>query len=144
MDVPIVLVFTKADENRDIIRNESGLEGFIKRRLPALARTVKRAAMFQVSAVQVTIHSNGDRTPNPDSTPWQVEKPLRYCLDKINLQREIERQREFVLEQQRSREAQERDEERAARRKNRTLVIVVVSMLVVAACVIALAWAFKS
>lgn len=143
-DIPIVLVFTKADENRDVIRNEGGLEGFVKRRLPALARTVKRAAMFQVSAVQVNIHSDGKRTPVPNSTPWQIEKPLRFCLDKINMQRELERQREFALEQRRSQEAYELEVERASKRQNKTAAIVVVSMVVVAACVIALVWAFKS
>lgn len=142
--VPIVLVFTKADENRGIVRREGGLEKFVKRRLPALARTVKRAAMFQVSAVQVETGPNGGRIPRRNSEPWQIEMPLRFCLDQINMQRELERQRVFADEQQRAREAQVYAERRAARRVNRFVVGLVVTLIIAAICVVALIWAYKT
>jgi len=142
--VPVVLVFTKADENRPIIAREGGLEQFVKRRLPALARTVKRAAMFQVSAVQVDMDSDNARLPRPNSNPWQIEKPLRYCLDQIELQRELERQRAFAEQQRRAREAQDRADQRAAQRINQVVVGVVVTLIVVAICIVAVIWALKS
>ncbi len=142
--VPVVLVFTKADETGPIIKREGGLESFVKRRFPALARTLKRVVMFQVSAVQATTGPEGSRAPRTDFKPWQIEKPLVYCLNQIDLQRELDRQQAFAEEQRRAVEAYNRTLEKSSRRINRVVAGVVITLIVVAACIVALAWAFKS
>jgi hypothetical protein len=109
-----------------------------------LARTVKRAAIFQVSAVQVDSDAQGKRVPRPNFAPWQVEMPLRWCLDQIHIQREIEQQHAFAEEQRRMREMADFAEERAARKINRVVAGIVVTMIVVATCLLLLWWTFKT
>jgi CheY-like chemotaxis protein len=143
-NIPVVIVLTKADENKAIITRDGGVEKFVKKRLPALARTVKRAAIFQVSAVQVDSDAQGKRVPRPNFAPWQVEMPLRWCLDQIHIQREIEQQHAFAEEQRRMREMADFAEERAARKINRVVAGIVVTMIVVATCLLLLWWTFKT
>jgi len=143
-EIPVVLAFTKADQNRKLIAAEGGLEKFVKRRLPALARTLQRAAIYQVSAVQVASGPNGKPIPQKDFVPWQIDLPLRHCLEQMEMQRELVRQREFLESQRRAREAVHFADQQSRRRTNRVVTGVVVTLVILAVCVVALAWAFKS
>lgn len=143
-EIPVVLAFTKADENKPIITAEGGLENFVKRRLPALARTLQRAAMFQVAAVQVAPGADGKRVPRPDFQPWQIDKPLRYCLEQLEMQRELDRQRAFLEGQRRHRDAEAEAVRRSATRINRVVAGIVITLVIVAVCIVGLAWAYKS
>ncbi|MFQ5502431.1 MAG: hypothetical protein ACE5EQ_09045 [Phycisphaerae bacterium] len=51
-DVPVVLVLTKGDRNTKLIRSHGSAKEFVLRHYPALARTLKRIAIYPISAVQ--------------------------------------------------------------------------------------------
>lgn len=143
-DIPFVVVFTKADEHGHLIAQEGRTEDFIRKHFPALARTLQKLYWFQVSAVQVGTLPDGTKRPERDSSPWQVEKPLLYCLDQIDLRFELAKQEESRRRQLRFLAEHQDRMEKAARRTSRIVAAVVVSLIVVAACIIALVWVSKS
>jgi hypothetical protein len=141
--VPFVLAFTKADENRPLIAREGGIAQFMLKRFPALSRTLKKAVLFEVAAVQVETTPEGERRLRPDFKSYQIEKPLMHCLEVLAQQREAARQ-ESLRRQRHLQWLQEEEYQRqAARRGRNTLIAIVVSMIVVAACIIALVWVYK-
>ena len=142
--IPVALAFTKADENKHIISREGGLEEFVKRRFPALARTLQRAALFQVSAVPSVTTSEGSRVPRADFRPENIDAPLMHCLNQIELQRELDRQESFNRSRKVWLEEQERQDVDRKQRDGRRFVLIVVTMIVIAACIIAVVWATKS
>jgi len=142
--IPVALAFTKADENRHIIAREGGLEKFVKKRFPALARTLQRAALFQVSAVRSRVADDGSRIPRTGFCPENIEAPLLYCLRQIDLHRELDRQESFNRSRKVWLEQQQRQDANRERRYGRRIALIIVSMFVVAACVVALVWAYKS
>lgn len=143
-EVPIVLVYTKGDRTSHYVDRDGGLEAFTKKRLPALARTLRMVRLYRVEAVQTVRGDNREWVPKPHFKPRNIENPLIHCLDAIIAERECEQFRLTEVERQKALEARDRNEERRQRRANRILAAVIVSMIVIAACAIALILANRS
>ncbi len=116
-EVPIVVAFTKADVNIEAAKQLGGPDQILKKRFPALARTLQKVALFHVSSVQSITFSSGKTEPKKDFVPWQVEKPLIYCLDalkkkedekleleRLQQERQAARNRDYVMKQHHLRE----------------------------------------
>ena len=140
-EVPIVLVYTKSDRTSHYIDRDGGLEAFTKKRLPALARTLRKVRLYRVTVVQTERDGNREWVPKPLFKPRNIEKPLIHCLDAIIAQREGEQLRLSEVVRQEAIETRLRTDERRERRHNRMLLAFVVSILVVGGCAIALIWA---
>lgn len=139
-DVPVVLVYTKADQTGRYVHEAGGLNLFTKRRLPALARTLRKFPIYQVSAVQTTKRADGSELPRKDFVPRGVEKPLLECLGAITAREGREEAEAAAAQRQRSVERRIKLAEQRERQTRRVLIAVIVSMVVVAGCVIALIW----
>jgi hypothetical protein len=142
--VPVVLALTKADRSRKLIQETGTLRDFVVRHYPALVRTLGRITIFAVSAVQQKRNESGKAIPAPDSVPINVDKPLRYCLDKI---REQESLKEEEARQRAGAEAQARYVQQlkaAARGTNRRVAVVVTVMLILGLGACALIWILKA
>jgi len=143
-DIPFALVLTKADQNRELIRRAGGLERFVARHFPALARTLGKVYIFQVSAVQVETNAAGEAVPKQGYVPSDIERPLLHCLGQIDLKLEIAKQEARQRHTAHLADLRRKADQRAARKTTRTIIAVVVSMVIVAACAIALIWARKA
>lgn len=142
-EVPFVIAFTKCDVNRALIHAEGGPTQFVTRRFPALARTLQKVQIFQVSAVQVQKGPTG-MLPRSGSDPWQIEKPLLYCLDHIESRRRHQQEQELLQQRLRVREAARFLEEKAQRRSSRLVTLLGVLIIVVVVCVGVLIWLYRT
>ena len=141
--VPIALVLTKMDQNRDLVRREGGRVGFVKNHWPALARTLKKTAIFSVSAVQTEKDSNGKRIPSPSSEPINLEGPLKVCLkvmDKLDNLQEVKEMRE---KEERSLRDMEFHLAKEERRSKAFWTTVIIGIVLVGAFIIALIIVFR-
>lgn len=104
-DVPVVLVLTKMDQHQALLDRFGGPMEFVRRHFRALLRILKEVPIMQVSAVQVGRDQQGRLWPRKDSTPINVQNPLRFCLRAIE---KIERRSEVhqVQRQQQVMQAQ--------------------------------------
>ena len=141
MDVPVVLVYTKSDRTGNYIAREGGPVKFTKRRLPALARTLRKFPIYQVSAVQALVRRDGSWVPKKGFVPRRIERPILRCLDAFDAQEERERQEAAAIERRAAVDERIRRADQRDRRSNRILFALIVSMVVVAGCVMALIWA---
>jgi hypothetical protein len=143
-DIPFVMVFTKGDVNHDMIHREGGLQSFVLKYLPALARTLQRVQMFEVAAVQAEVQRDGSTKPVVKSAAWQVEKPLLHCLEQIDLRLELENQEARQRQHRQVADRKRRQAEKTARHAKWLFVSIVASMIIITACIIALIWVRKS
>jgi len=81
-DVPIVLVLTKVDHTRPLLKEHGGTDAFVRKFFPKLIMTTRNLRVCKVSAVQTTKERKSEI--KPDFVPTNLEIPLRYCLDKIS------------------------------------------------------------
>jgi hypothetical protein len=128
-DVPIVLVLTKVDQHQALLDRFGGPDGFVRHHFPALVRHLKRIPIFQVSAVQVARTPDGRWVPRKDSTPMNVDNPLRYCLQQIQQADEKEAQ-ERAANERRMLEARMRREEAARERRQNRLLFLAVFLII--------------
>jgi len=80
--VPIVLVLTKVDHTRPLLKEHGGTDAFVRKFFPKLIMTTRNLRVCKVSAVQTTKERKSEI--KPDFVPTNLEIPLRYCLDKIS------------------------------------------------------------
>ena len=142
-NVPIVLVLTKMDQNRHLVKEEGGSLSFVTNHWPALARTLKKLPIFSISAVQAVKGPDGQLAPSRSSEPHGLEKPLKLCLkvmDKIDQLREVKDARK--AQEQSRREIEERMTEEARRSKN-FWTIVIIAILMLGAFIIALMFVYR-
>ena len=142
-EVPVVLVYTKSDRTNSVITRHGGLASFTVRRLPALARTLKKVPMFQVSAVQCARNAEGQPVPTRKSKPVNLEMPLVMCLNALHAQDRAKRELLSAAERRAAVEARLRQDEERERRSGRILAAVVASLVVVTGCIIALIWVLR-
>jgi hypothetical protein len=143
-DVPVVVAFTKADVTANIVSAEGGLHAFMKRRFPALARTMQKAMMFQISAAPSENDAGGEAHPKPHFQPYQIEKPLVYCLDQLQMREATQRHNAVVRQQIQAAQAQRDMRVRTEKRTNRKVAAIVAGMIVLAGCLIAIIWAMNA
>ena len=137
-NVPIVLVLTKMDQNRDMVKREGGRVNFVKNHWPALARTLKKTAIFSVSAVQTEKDSNGKHIPSPSSEPVNLEKPLKLCLKVMDKLDNLQEVKEMQKKEERARKDMEFHLANEERRGRTFWVFVIVGIILLGAFVIAL------
>lgn len=138
--IPIVLLLTKADQNRHLFPDREATRRYIAEHYRPLMRTLGSFKAFHVAAVQ-SQEDGGRQRPKHDSQPVNVVEPLKFCLDKIA---QAEQQQRIEEELAAQRKAQARAEayaleleRRAERASNWRLFGVVVAILLVGAVVIA-------
>jgi hypothetical protein len=85
--LPMVLVYTKRDENAEMMKRAGGLARFTFKYMPRLARLVRDVPIVHLSAMRTT-ESNGRRMPWMTSSEEQVSLPLRLILRQIEAARQ--------------------------------------------------------
>jgi phage FluMu protein Com len=145
-EVPVVLVFTKSDMSFKLVKEHGGLASFIKKFYPALARSLKKVQIFQVSAVQVARDASGKVVPKRDSKPINLEQPLVHCLDYLAEQVRLKEESEDLLRRvhdadRRREEAARRvqlmaEQEAQAQRRTQIRLIAIIAGMVVAAAIL--------
>jgi hypothetical protein len=133
-EVPIVVVLTKADRNQNLIRSHGSAHEFVLRNYPALARTLKRAAVFNVSAIQETGDGDGRTVPSPDSVPINIEKPLLYCIKELTNREKQKGQEAAQAAKEEARRQQIELEEQELAKANRRLWTYVIGFIVLCLC----------
>jgi len=139
-DVPIILVLTKVDQYQQLLDQHGGTLEFVRRQFPALLRLLKEVPIIQVSAVQVEMDAQGKARPRRDSTPINIDCPVRYCLREIEKAERVT-EMEQAEDQRRMLESrllqEERQRQQRVQSKARRLVAAVLSMgMLVAAAVL--------
>ena len=137
-DVPIVVVLTKMDQNHNLVKKEGGRVNFVKNHWPALARTLKKTAIFSVSAVQTRKDSNGKRIPSPASEPIHLEEPLKFSLKVMDKLDNLQEVQEMRKKEERSHIAMELHLAQEERRSRTFWITVCIGILLVGAFIIAL------
>lgn len=143
-EVPVVLALTKADRNKDLLLSHGSAKEFVKKYYPALVRTLKRIAIFPLSAIQENRTPDGKSTPSRTSVPFAVEKPLLYCLDELEKRA---REKEALAAQQAAEAAHARQIQLEAQElasANRRLWIYVTSFIVLSICGLAVMYMLLS
>jgi len=87
MQVPIVLVLTKIDENAELLRHHGKLRGFAEKFCGNLLRTVPGLRIFGVCAVRSRRDSLGRMVPDLDREPRGLTGPVEYCMQQLTSQR---------------------------------------------------------
>ena len=85
--LPLVLVYTKRDENAEMVKRAGGLARFTAKYMPRLARLIHNVPIVHLSAMRTT-ESNGRRMPWMASSEEQVALPLRLILRQIDAARQ--------------------------------------------------------
>ncbi|MCH8824528.1 MAG: GTPase domain-containing protein [Planctomycetes bacterium] len=83
-DVPIVIVYTKCDMHKKLLRDSGGLKKYAIANYMNLLRAMDRFKIFASAAVFTKPGLNGDRVPDMTRPPIGVIEPLEYCLQKIS------------------------------------------------------------
>ena len=141
--VPIVLVLTKMDQNRHLVKKEGGSVSFVTNHWPALGRTLKKLPIFSISAVQAVKGPDGQIAPSRSSEPHGLEKPLKVCLkvmDKFDQLREVNEAREA---QERSRREIEKRMAEEEQHSKKFWTIVIIAILMLGAFIIGLIIVFR-
>ena len=130
-EVPIAVVLTKADSHQQLLDERGGAVGFVRHYFPALVRQMKQIPIFQVSAVQCVRDKNGKDWPRPSSVQINIDKPLLYCLNKIDKEERQEEQRQTIQDAQQAQARMEHAERRKEQSQNRLLIAGIVGIFVV-------------
>lgn len=142
-DVPVVLLFTKFDQNRQLFAGKGSIQEFVKTHYPALCRTLHRFKVFHASAVQTVPDGRGRMRPKADSIPVNVVESLKYCLDKLEAREERKQIEEQQAAERRAIEDMARAQEEAERRYGRRFFIIIASIITIAICAMILILLFK-
>jgi len=116
-DIPVVIALTKSDECSKITAEAGGTVAFVKRHWPALARTLQKVMIYQVSAVQSTVDEDGRRIPRPDSKPINVVRPLKHLLRESESMERVQAQQRAAAMRAQAMEKQRQAMRREARKK---------------------------
>ncbi len=143
-DVPVALVFTKSDETARHVDAEGGVVQFTKKRLPALARTLRKFQIFQVSSVQGARGANGEFVPREDFESWHIEKPLLHCLRHMEAQDHQAREELAAAQRELAAAAIVRRARHRERRFNWVMAAATVSAIIVVTCILVLVWVSQS
>lgn len=139
--IPFVLALTKADVNGKLISNEGGVERFVAKHYPALARTIGKVMIFKVAAVEVeTTNSDNIQLPKANFKSYQIEKPLVFCLEQIEYQRQIGIAKSLQRRRAKITHQRIKTQERAQRKFRLKFVGCVALMIFVAAAIIGYTW----
>ena len=98
-DVPIVIVLTKCDLHKQLLRDSGGLVAYATSNYSNLLRAMDRFKIFASAAVFTKLNLDGERVPDLTKPPIGVIEPLEYCLRKIMAREEAERERQAREEQ---------------------------------------------
>lgn len=142
-EVPVVFVLTKADVHVDVVNQAGGLVEFVRKHFASLARLLGQLQIYQVSAVQTELGPNGQPVPRADSVPFNIEKPLLYCMEAIAMQRQKRQQGEKHQAALQQYEQAVRQQRIVDRRQNRILLIVLMMILIAGIIAVALIIWFK-
>ncbi len=93
-DVPIVIVFTKCDLHKRMMRDHGGLREYATSNYANLLRAMDRFKIFACAAVFAKQNPDGERVPDLTKPPIGVVEPLEYCLLKIKEREEAGRERQ--------------------------------------------------
>jgi len=85
-DVPIVIVFTKCDVRKHLLRDSGGLRAFTLQHYKNLIRASGKFKVFACAAVHTKRSDAINASPNMEPEPIGVVEPLEYCLGKITEQ----------------------------------------------------------
>jgi len=129
--IPIVLVLTKCDKYPDILMEEGGATGFVKKHWPAMVRTLRRFPVFMISAVQTDHAEDGSASPKSDSRAVNVKSPLKYILREM-LRMDTERRQEQALaaEQQERQSRQQQAAKQARNSKIRWMCVILMMVII--------------
>ncbi|GEM_PF-3102474 len=142
-EVPVVFVLTKADVHADVVNKAGGLVEFVRKHFASLARLLGQLQIYQVSAVQTEAGPDGQAIPRADSVPFNIDKPLRYCMEMIAMQRQkqqVRQKHEAALE---AYEKSLHQEQIVERQDNRKLAIALILILLAGILAVALIVWFK-
>lgn len=81
--LPFVVVFTKRDENAELIKQHGGLALFTRKFMPRLARILAGVPIVHLCAVRTNASDGDARTPWMASSADQVAIPLRLVLERM-------------------------------------------------------------
>ena len=137
-EVPVVFVLTKADAHADVVNKAGGLVEFVRRHFASLARLLGQLQIYQVSAVQTEAGPDGQSVPRADSMPFNIEKPLIYCMEMIAIQRQKQQVRQKHEAAMQAYEESLVEERIVQRKQNRQLAVVMVLILLAGMVAIAL------
>jgi hypothetical protein len=139
-EVPVVLVLTKADRNKKLIQGVGSGKEFVLRHYPALVRTLKSMAIFQVSAAQESKDDKGHTRPRSDSLPVNVENPLLWCVREIHQRKKRQRGEAERKRREEAASRRQREQEEAERRFNRRFAAGVTVFFILVLCVLAVVY----
>ena len=135
-EVPIAVVLTKADSHQRLLDEHGGAVGFVRHFFPALVREMKQIPIFQVSAVQCVRDKDGKERPQRDSVQINIDKPLLYCLNKIDKDEREEEQRQAIQDAQRAQSRMEQAQGRKEQTQNRLLIAAVAGIFLIGLAVV--------
>jgi GTPase SAR1 family protein len=115
-EIPIVMVFTKCDVRKELLRNSGGLKAYAAKEYMNLVRAMGRFKVFACAAVNAAADTNGKVIPSINSKPIGVIEPLEYCLKKIVEREEADRHRAAAKERMLAFQKQTLDEYNSRRR----------------------------
>ncbi len=81
--LPLVVVYTKRDENSDLIRRAGGVGAFTRSHMPRMWRLLKDVPLVHLSALRTVPTDAGRRAPWLVSSQEQVIIPIRLILERI-------------------------------------------------------------
>jgi len=141
-DVPLVLLLTKADQNRKLFKNKKATRQFIEAHYPAMMRTLKHFKVFHVSAVQATTGGDGKSCPESEWVPQNLLESLKYCLDCLHADEE---HKQIHEQQQAEQDAMQRMIEFQAeseRGSNRRFITLIAALVTISVCLLVLLFVF--
>lgn len=96
--VPIVMVLTKCDIRKNLLRDSGGLKAFATNEYMNLVRGMGKFKVFACAAVNAVADASGKALPSIESKPIGVIEPLEYCLRKIIDREETEQEQAAAKE----------------------------------------------
>jgi hypothetical protein len=83
-DVPIAVVFTKADANRVFLKEAGGVREFALKHFGQMFKSLERTKVFASIAVRDTDNGLGRKLPRAEQPAENVVEPLRYCFETMD------------------------------------------------------------
>lgn len=138
--VPIAVVFTKFDTNRDIVRDAGGLQAFCKAKYRGLLRGVRTFRLYGAVAVHGDPDSRGGSIPDLGRPPTGVIEPLRHCLEEIQHQEQSAAKRDAVKRAAEAHAVEAQEVAREERKATFRWSLAIAGTLVVLALVTLITW----
>jgi len=143
--VPVAITLTKCDRFREEIESAGGPGKFIRSHYMNLCRVVfrkgSRGTVFACSAVTVKRDGLGNEVPDISKPPRGLIEPLQYCLEALQVGRELAKDRERAMRSA-AKAAEAALEVQAAERRERALstgALIFTALFIIVAVIVVIA-----